>query len=141
MADLLDGIGLYLQERQLATYDPDGAAGDLFIESMPSSPDRCIVLTIYESGSEPDSLLPYDEPRMQVRVRGGPDPRVSRRLCRRIRSELHGLGPVTLPDGTELILSIALQADAAAIGVDQNGRHEHVCNFRMEIVSRTAHRA
>lgn len=139
--DLLDGIARHLQGLGLVDYDPTGVGGDCFIESMPSTPGVAVVLTIYDSGSESDSLLPYDEPRMQVRVRGDQDPRTSRRLCRQIRSELHGLGTVALPDGTELILSVALQADAASIGVDSNGRHEHVCNFRMEIVSRTAHRA
>jgi hypothetical protein len=47
---------------------------------------------------------------------------------------------VVLPDGTNLILSVAIQAAAASIGVDENRRHEHVCNFRMEIVNATVHR-
>ncbi|MFJ5143310.1 minor capsid protein [Streptomyces sp. NPDC088707] len=139
--DLLDGLARYLNERGLVTYDPDGMAGDCFIEQMPSAPDEAVVLTVYDDRSEPDSLLAYDEPRVQVRVRGTLDPRVSRRRCRAIRSALHGLGPVTLPDGTELILSVCLQGDAAHMGADENRRHEHVANFRTEIHSPTAHRA
>ncbi|MFE5912089.1 minor capsid protein [Streptomyces wedmorensis] len=139
--DLLDGLARYLAERGLVDYDPDGVAGDCFIEQMPSAPDEAVVLTVYEDRSEPDSLLPYDEPRVQVRVRGTTDPRVSRRRCRAIRSALHGLGPVTLPGGTEVILAVCIQGDAAHMGADENRRHEHVANFRIEIHNPTAHRA
>lgn len=140
MADLLEGIAQHLAARGLVTYDATGVEGDLFIESMPSRPGLAIVLTVYDDGREPDSLLAYDEPRMQVRVRGDADPRTSRSKLAAIRSELHGLGPVPLPDGTELILSVCLQSAPAAMGVDSNGRHEHVCNFRMEHRSVTTHR-
>ncbi|MFJ7070186.1 minor capsid protein [Streptomyces sp. NPDC101115] len=138
--DLLDGLAQYLQERGLVTYDPTGVTGDCFIENMPSAPGEAVKLTIYDDRTEPDSLLPYDEPRVQVHVRGTADPKVSRRRCASIRSHLHGLGPVILPDGTNLILSVSIQAAAASIGVDDNGRHSHVCNFRMEIRQPTVHR-
>lgn len=138
--DLLDGLARYLQERGLVTYDPSGVSGDCFIEIMPSSPDEAVALTIYDDRVESDSLLPYDEPKVQVRVRGTTDPRVSRHRCAAIRSHLHGLGPVVLPDGTNLILSVAIQAAAASIGADENRRHEHVCNFRMEVRQTSVHR-
>ena len=138
--DLLDGLARYLAERGLVVYDPAGAGGDCFLELLPSGPDEAVALTIYDDGREADSLLPYDEPRVQVRVRGTTDPRVSRRRCAMIRSHLHGLGPVILPDGTNLILSVALQSAPASLGVDENQRHEHVVNFRMEIRQPTVHR-
>ncbi|MFC8432257.1 minor capsid protein [Streptomyces sp. NPDC057253] len=140
MADLLDGLARHLQAKSLVSYKPTSADGDCFLENMPPSPDVAIVLTIYDDGRESDSLLGYDEPRVQVRVRGTQDPRVSRQMCQAIRSELHGLGPVTLPDGTELILSVALQNAAASLGADELGRHEHVANFRMEHRAVTEHR-
>lgn len=139
--DLLDGIARYLQERGLVTYDPTGVSGDCFIETMPSSPDEAVALTIYDDRVEPDSLLPYDEPRVQVRVRGTTDPRISRRRCAEIRSHLHGLGPTVLPDGTELVLSVCIQGAPGSMGADENRRHEHVANFRMEVVSPTVHRS
>lgn len=139
--DLLDGLARYLAERGLVTYTSGGGdTDDCFLEFLPTGPDEAVALTIYDAAAEPDSLLPYDEPRVQVRVRGTTDPRVSRRRCARIRSELHGLGPVTLPDGTQLILSVCLQGAPASIGVDDNRRHEHTANFRMEIRQPTAHR-
>ncbi|MFE7273042.1 minor capsid protein [Streptomyces sp. NPDC057623] len=140
MADLLDGLARHLHDRQLVSYQTASAEGDCFLEAMPQTPDEAVVLSTYDDGREPDSRLGYDEPRVQVRVRGTKDPRVSRERCKAIYAELHGLGPVTLPDGTELILSVALQNGPATIGTDENGRHEHVCNFRMEHRSVTTHR-
>lgn len=140
MADLLTGIAQHLTARGIVVYDPDGTTGNCFLESLPSRPGTAVVLTIYDAAIEADSKLGYDEPRMQVRVRGGPDPSVSRLLCKAIRDELHGLGPVTLPDGTLLILSIALQAAPASLGVNTNGEHEHIVNLRMEIRDVTTHR-
>lgn len=140
MADLLTGLAQHLNGHGLVTYDPAGVTGDLFIESLPSRPGLAVALTIYDVQNESDSKLGYDEPRVQVRVRGDKDPRTSRQVCANIRSELHGLGPITLPDGTELILAVSLQQAPASMGVDTQGRHEHVCNFRMEHRSVTTHR-
>ncbi|MFD5266755.1 minor capsid protein [Streptomyces sp. NPDC058335] len=140
MADLLDGLARHLQDKGLVTYRPASPDGDLFLETMPPAPDEAVALTIYDDGREPDSKLGYDEPYVQVRVRGTKDPRISRQRCKAIRDELHGLGETTLPDGTDLILSVALQNAPAALGIDELGRHEHVANFRMEIRSITTHR-
>ena len=140
MADLLDGLARHLAALDLVDYRPATAGGDCFIDGLPPEPDEAVSLTTYDDSAEPDSLLGYDEPRVQVRVRGTRDPRVSRQRCAAIRAELHGLGPVTLPDGTELILSVGLQNGPASIGTDENGRHEHVCNFRTEIRAISTHR-
>ena len=140
MADLLDGLARHLQSKGLVTFETAGTGGDCFIDTMPSQPDEAVALSTYDDGREPDSKLGYDEPRVQVRVRGTKDPRVSRQRCNAVYAELHGLGDVTLPDGTVLILSVALQNGPVSIGIDQLGRHEHVANFRMEHRSVTEHR-
>lgn len=139
MADLLEGLAQHLAGRQLVIYNPTGTTGDCFIESMPSTPDIVTVLTIY-GGPEPDSLSGYSEPRLQVRNRGTKDPRVSRRKAEAIFNELEGLGTVELPDGTLLLLCYALQAMPASMGVDDLGRHEHVCNYQLSIRQLTKHR-
>jgi hypothetical protein len=139
VADLLDGLARHLEGLGILAYDENGVTGNTFIDSMPASPDTAVVLTIY-GGPEADSKLGYDEPNVQVRVRGGPDPRPSRVLANEIRSELHGLGPLTLPDGTELLSCIAIQAAPALLQVDENGRFEHVCNYRLYVRSVTTHR-
>jgi hypothetical protein len=139
VADLLDGIARHLEARGLLSYDPDGVTGDTFIETTPSRPDNAVTLTLY-GGPESDSKLGWDEVSLQVRTRGGQDPRPSRQTCAAIRDELHGLGPVTLPDGTFLQLALAIQAAPAYMGQDTSGRHEHVCNFRIEVRNISTHR-
>ncbi|MFJ1865548.1 minor capsid protein [Streptomyces sp. NPDC088097] len=138
MADLLDGLARHLAARGHGTYDKTGASGDLYIEALPSTPGACVVLGIYDDGTVQDSRIGYDTVAVQVRVRGTTDPRVSRQRALAIRSELHGLGQVTLPDGTELLLSVA--RNVAGLGTDENRRHEHVFNALMQVRSVTAHR-
>lgn len=140
MADLLDAVARHLHERGLVSFDPDGVTGDTFIETTPSRPDEAITLTVY-GGPESDSRLGWDEVSLQVRTRGGPDPRTSRARCAAIRDELHGLGPLELPGGVFLQLAVAIQAAPSYMGQDSTGRHEHVCNFRMDVRHPSAHRS
>nr|WP_202512661.1 minor capsid protein [Streptomyces sp. SID3343] len=135
---MIDGIARYLAGLDLLDYDTDGASGDTFAEFLPPSPGEAVALTLY-GGAEPDSRVPIDEPSLQVRVRGTADPRVSRRRSYRIYSALHGLTRIALPDGTWLVLCIG-QAPPQAIGVDANGRHEHVTNYRLTVGAPTMHR-
>lgn len=130
---ILDGLARYLSGRGIGlTWDDTGVAGNLFVDTMPQTPDTAVGLFGY-GGPEPDARLGYDTPSVQARVRGGPDPRTSRALAQQIYDELHGLGITTLPDGTLLISCEALQSGPQSIGVDGNGRHEHVLNYRCEI--------
>lgn len=138
MADLLDGVARLLAEAGHATYDPTGTSGDLFIESMPPTPDRAVGLWLYDGG-EQDARNDYDTVRLQVRTRGGPDPRPSRALCTAIYGELHGLAGVELPDGTWLILAAA-RGTPAPMGPDSSGLHEHVVNFDLDVSAPTKHR-
>ncbi|WP_328361391.1 minor capsid protein [Streptomyces sp. NBC_00445] len=140
MADLdpLDGLAQLLAARGLVTYDPEGVTGDLFVEAMPPAPDAAVALWLYD-GEAPDTRNAYDTPRLQVRVRGGPDPRLSRRRCWRIYSALHGLAGVALADGTWLVLAAA-RGTPAPMGPDSSGRHEHVVNFDLNVSAPTDHR-
>lgn len=139
MADLLDGIAQHLEAQGLLSYDPDGVTGDTFIETTPSRPDAAITLTVY-GGAESDSKLGWDQVSLQIRTRGGTDPRPSRAKCAAIRDELHGLGPLTLPNGVHLQMAVAIQAAPSYMGQDGSGRHEHVCNFRTLVRHVSTHR-
>jgi len=139
VADLLDGLARLLDDRGHATYDPTGTSGDLFIEAMPPTPDAAVGLWLYDGG-EQDSRNAYDSLRLQVRARGGTDPRVSRARAQAIYSELHGLAGVELADGTWLVLAAAISTPAP-MGPDSNGRHEHVVNFRLDVSAPTKHRS
>lgn len=138
MADLLDGLARHLHDRGLVDYQPDAAGGDCYLDTMPQTPDQVVVLTLY-GGLEADSRLPYDEPRLQVRTRGTTSRKTSYDRAQLVYDELNGLGPLTLPDGTRLLLAYALQTPAS-LGLDDNGRHGHTTNYQLEVVAPTAHR-
>jgi len=138
VADLLDGLARLLDAAGHATYDPDGVTGDLFVEEMPPTPDAAVALWLYDGGAQ-DTRNAYDDVRLQVRVRGGPDPRVSRARCHAIYSELHGLAGLELADGTWLTLAAA-RGTPAPMGRDSSGRHEHVVNFDLTVSAPTKHR-
>lgn len=134
MADVTDGIARYLHALGLITYDPDGITGDTFVGTMPPRPDRAVALTLYDAGTT-ESRDDAEQARLQIRVRGGPDPRDSERRCRDIRAALHGLAGVELPDGTWLVLATAPLP--SPMGADANGRHEHVTNAALDVAAPT----
>ncbi|MET9253750.1 minor capsid protein [Streptomyces sp. NPDC003717] len=133
--DLLDGLARYLDGLGLVTYDPAGTAGDLFVETMPPAPDAAVSLTLYD-GPAPEARDDADQRRAQLRVRGGPDPRLSRHRAEALYRALHGLAGVQLPDGTWLILAAA-RGTPAPLGPDSNGRHEHVVNVDLDVCGPT----
>lgn len=137
---LVEGLATLLAAKGIVTFDPTGITGDVFIEDMPPiDPDQAVSLTI-GGGSESDSLLPYDEPLVQIRVRGTADPRVSRDRAVAIRSALHGLSDRLLPGGIYLVLAVAVQPAPNSIGQDDLHRHEHVFDLRCEILSPSENR-
>lgn len=132
-AEHLASLGLGLTWR-----DPDsgGAYADdeigVVTGPVPDRPPVCVGVTAY-GGPDSDSLLPYDEPSVQLRVRGTADERVSRRLAQQLYDALHGSGPFDLPDGTRVQLILGRQSGPLTIGLDPSGRHEHTVNLGVEI--------
>jgi len=137
--DLLEGLAQFLHDRGLGIYTPDTTGGDVFLEHMPQLPDQCVALYLY-AGDEPDSLLGYDQPSLQIRVRGTQDPRVTRARASALYGTLHGLGPVTVPSGHRILSCIGIQGGPIYIGQDGSNRHENTVNFRLEIRNKTSHR-
>ncbi|UUN29427.1 minor capsid protein [Streptomyces sp. FIT100] len=135
MVDLLDGIARWLDDRGLLTYDPTGRTGDTFVEAMPPAPDLAVSLALY-GGPAPVARDDAESLRLQVRVRGNADPRVSRRRCTALYRALHGLAGVELPDGTWLILAAA-RGTPAPLGPDSSGWHEHVVSFDLDVSAPT----
>lgn len=114
--------------------------GPRFLLKMPASPDRCVVLARY-GGTE--SLLAdnYDEPRIQLRVRGPfTDSRIAERDAELVYDRLNGLGTLTLPGGTWLQLAVAIQAGPVFIGLDSNQRPEFTVNLRCDVSRTASHR-
>lgn len=137
--DWLDGIAQHLAARGLIDYAPAGPGGDAFLDMMPDAPDEAVALGAY-GGAPVDSKLPYDTPSLQVRTRAPlTDRRRARARARAIYDELNGLGNLTLPDGSWLVLCVANQTPAS-MGQDERGRLEYVVNFALELFAPSAHR-
>jgi hypothetical protein len=134
VADLHDGIARYLADQGLVTYP-----GDVFFDVAPATPDAAVTLTVY-GGAPVDSKLPYDSPSVQVRVRAPADDRAQARTrAQALYGALHGLGPITLDDGTRLLSCIAKQVPGS-MGQDELGRLEYVFNCDTELYAPSAHR-
>ncbi|MEV5086878.1 minor capsid protein [Streptomyces griseoincarnatus] len=134
MADIVDGIARYLDALGLLDYDPTGTQGDTFVGTMPGAPGEAVALTFYGDGTT-EARDDAETGRLQIRVRGTADPRTSERRCRDIRDALHGLADTVLPDGTHLVLATAPLP--SPMGVDANGRHEHVTNAALDFAAPT----
>lgn len=134
---LPEGIARYLAAEGIVTWDATGPDGNVHLERMPDDDvvDGVRVAVYQYGGPEADTLHGYDEPGLQVKVRGDGDPRTSRRVAQQIYDALHGLSDETLPDddATVLLACIGVQSGPVSIGTDERGRHEHVVNFRTEI--------
>ncbi|GAA3237298.1 minor capsid protein [Streptomyces lavendulae] len=133
MADLLDGLARHLAATGLLLYDPTGRSGDTFVETLPAAPDRAVALALYDAGP-PEARDDAEQRRLQVRVRGTADPRVSRDRAEALYRALHGLTDVQLADGSTLILAAA-RGTPAPMGTDPAGRHEHVVNFDVDVTA------
>lgn len=132
-----EGLAIYLQSRGFGSYrdvdNPIVSSVGIFIDAMPSSPAQAICITEY-GGMDADSKLPWDEPRIQFRVRGTEDPLVSRSVAQQIYDLFHGMGVTDLPDGSHIQLMRGLHAGPVYLGIDSTGRrHEHVVNFEVTV--------
>ena len=132
-AELLDELGV-------GTFDPTGITGDVFVGAFPVTPDEVLRVTRY-GGTESDAQLGYDEPSVQVWVRGPRgDADGAETRAQAVYDACHGLRRRDLPGGTPMLSCIGTQAGPMYIGLDEHGRHEWSVNFRVELRRRTANR-
>lgn len=142
---LLAGLAEHLADNGIGTWNPTGAYTaaqvGIALETMPQAPSRAIGIWQYGAG-EASAVADYDEVRVQVRVRGTADPRVSRAQAQAVYDLLHGDSFRTLPDGTVCESILGTQGGPVSIGQDGNARHEHVVNLRVQVTNpASAHRA
>lgn len=138
-SDLMGGLATYLDAQTAATYRSSGVytAGETAIvfDTVPASPDRLIVLTPYSTTDHP--TLTDTEVSVQVRVRGTKDPRTAYELDDAVFEALQNLPRTVM--GTVTVLAVWRQ-NSAYLGVDANGRHERVSNYRLLTNRAAAHR-
>jgi len=134
----------YLDSLDLVDYQEDGD-GDCFIHRMPPEPDEAVMVTAYGANPvEGSTALGYDEPTVQVRVRGTTDPRNGEARAQAIYGALQGLCHVTMAEGTDDELRViscrSPQTGPAYMGADQAGRHEYAVNTALHVRAQTQHR-
>ena len=137
---MLEGVALYLQDRGLLTFDPDGVGGDTYIDSMPDQPNAAVMLRGTGGLSEPSVRHPFDTVSFQVMVRGTRDPRPAKARAEAIYSALQGLHRTKIPDGTYVVGIGAIQPAPIPIGMDENNRHRYSLNFWARVRAITQHR-
>ena len=140
MSDINAEIAEYLDSQGLLTYDPNGVTGDTFIDLMPSKPDNAIaVLTgVPRPGSVKHG---YDQPAVQIIVRGKRDPRIAKQRTQDIYDELQGFSSGVFVTGVIWVVScMAAQSGPIRLGVDDNNRHEFSLNFDLEVKNDTKYR-
>lgn len=131
-ATLIEQVAALLGQLSLGVYAPNDTTGTIFLAALPEQPVQAIAVAQY-GGPESDAKLGYDQPSIQVRVRGLEDATDALRTAQRVYDALHGLSSITLPGGIWLVSCVGTQGGPAYIGRDLSGRHEYTVNFRMEI--------
>lgn len=140
-------IGHYLDSLGLVTY---GRAGnDFYLEDLPDKPVAAVAAFTRPGGAETDGGHGYDEPAVQLLVRGDhTSPQTPGRArsgyqrARAIRDALHGLSSVTLAPGTEdevyVVQLLATASEPTNIGDDPDNRPRWSVTFRAEVYRPTA---
>lgn len=134
---LVTALATYLEEQGYGIYIPNGEGAinkdaiGISIDDMPTQPLKVIVVTQY-AGPESNSWDNWDEPRIQIKVRGIDDPSFSRDLCESIYKLFHGLGPFTI-GYMRIQLIIGLNSGANYMGKDNSGHPRHVTNFQVTV--------
>lgn len=113
------------------SFDTSGVTGNVFISTMPSSPDTVVMVSEY--GGTVDDKNPFSDINVQARVRGTKDPRVSYNIAKEIFDELQGLTNTTLISSGSRVIKVVAQNTPIDIGRDDNGRHEWTVNFNIEV--------
>ena len=102
---------------------------NIFKGHRPATPNKC--LTLYQYAGEPPTLIMgafYERPGLQIWSRSS-DPKEALTMLDTVIDVLHGLTETTTAYARYLL--VAAKQSPAAMGLDDNGRTEYVCNFRV----------
>lgn len=128
-------VAVYLSNHGVGRFSEGGSDGNVFINSMPSSPNEAIA--VYATGGPPvDPRNEYVNRAIQVLIRTVPnDPRKGEATAQAVIDLLKGFNGGYLAAGGNYIIDIAAQQDGPNnIGQDDNGRYEFSQNFLIEMV-------
>ena len=130
--DLLDGVAQTLTDDGVGVWRPEGPtyADDetvIVVGAMPPSPDNVICLNIYPVDDHRSrDVVTYG---VQVRTRGGRDPRTVLNLDDAVFNALDGLAAVTFGDCT---VSQMYRRSSTTIGRDGQEREERTSTYYVD---------
>lgn len=128
----------------LVIYDDGATGGNCFYNRLPDAPDTAVMVKDTGGNPVPDGkALGYDEPTLQILVRGTRDPRTGKTLAQSFYDRYHALCRVTLDPGGEAVRLIdctSLQSAPAHIGTDEKGRHLYSLNLALHVRNATPNR-
>lgn len=136
---LLAGLAEHLAAGGVGVWRPTGVyqAGEtgIFIRAVPISPDRIITLAAYPAGSSPG--ISNTTVGVQVRLRGGKDPRDVDDLADAVFDLLDSSGP---HNWQGVGVSQVYRQSYSSLGQDSNGRWERSENYYLDAERPTVHR-
>lgn len=135
---ILRQIAQYLAAQGLGTYDESGlTVSTIFIDLFPE-PQNTISIRQY-SGLQGDSLLRYDNPNIQVLVRGSLNPIASREIAVNIYNALHGFHHSRfIPEaqgGFYVVSCFNLNSGPIYLNQDENGFYLYSLNFALDYLN------
>lgn len=144
---ITSAVGHYLDSLGLVVYGRTG--NNYFLEDLPDQPVAAVAAFARPGGAETDGGHGYDEPALQLLVRGDKaNPQTPGRAragygrARAIRDALHGLAGVTMatgtPDEVYVVQCLATQSEPTNIGDDPDDRPRWSVPFRLEVFRPTA---
>jgi hypothetical protein len=128
----------------LVSFDEAGVGGNCFLNHLPDKPALAVMVKDTGGNYLADGrALGYDEPTLQLLVRGTKDPRAGQALAQSLYDHYHALHAVTLDPTGEAVRLIdcgSLQSAPAHIGTDPNGRHLYSLNLALHVRNATPNR-
>lgn len=113
---------------------------DAFLETLPDTPAAAVAAYTRPGGADTDGGHGYDEPGVQLIVRGdgsGGRARSGYERAVALRAALHGLAQTMLADGTPdavwLVQMLATTSEPVNIGDDPDDRPRWSITFRAEV--------
>lgn len=139
-------LAKHLHAEGLVVYEPLGAGGDCFLEHLPDSPDEAVmILSTGGNPLGPAATYGWDEPTVQIMVRGAPDDvETPAARAQAIYDAMQGLRYVTLDEGgtDEMRLCVCSSSQTApfTLGRDERNRYRFSLNFALHVRNKTANR-
>lgn len=129
LEDILIWLGREISD---LNYDKTGTSGNVFAETLPSSPDIAVMGEI-TGGTVDSSREIYDDLSLRILIRGNADPRTSRDLADRILARLRRFRGGRLQQIGAFVINVeAVQNKPVYVEEDDSGRHKHSINFEIE---------